>query len=125
MVDATGPKHSPVSHGLYAGEIVCCRLKVGSSRYRSQFCSEFQRWNRQLIARLPLVTRIGRRPLFAIRLYVTALALTFLLSVVVTRDIGVLEATVMVCSVLYIILDIRTELQELRLLEARVDSLSR
>ncbi len=63
--------------------------------------------------------------MFAIRLYVTALALTFLLSVVVTRDIGVLEATVMVCSVLYIILDIRTELQELRLLEARVDSLSR
>lgn len=62
--------------------------------------------------------------MFAIRLYVTALALTFLLSVVVTRDIGVLEATVMVCSVLYIILDIRAELQELRLLEARVDSLS-
>lgn len=63
--------------------------------------------------------------MFAIRLYVTALAITFLLSVLVTRDIGVLEATVVVCSVLYIILDIRAELQELRLLEARVVSLSR
>lgn len=63
--------------------------------------------------------------MFAIRLYVTALAITFLLCVLVTRDIGVLEATVVVCSVLYIILDIRAELQELRLLEARVVSLSR
>ncbi len=60
--------------------------------------------------------------MFAIRLYVTALALTFLLSAVMTRDIGILEATVVVCAVLYIILDIRTELHELRLLEARVES---
>lgn len=63
--------------------------------------------------------------MFAIRLYVTALAITFLLSVLVTRDIGVLEATVVVCSVLYIILDIRAELAELRLLEAQIVSLSR
>lgn len=63
--------------------------------------------------------------MFAIRLYVAALILTFLLSTVMTRGIGALEATVVVCAVLYMILDIRDELQELRLLEARVSSLSR
>jgi hypothetical protein len=62
--------------------------------------------------------------MFAIRLYVAALTLTFLLSAVMTRGIGVLEATVVVCSALYMILDIQAELQDLRLLEARVSSLS-
>jgi hypothetical protein len=64
-------------------------------------------------------------PVFVIRLYVAALTLTFLLAAVMTRAIGVLEVTVVVCPVLYIILDIRAELQELTLLEARVSSLSR
>ena len=60
-----------------------------------------------------------------IRLYVAALTLTFLLAAVMTKGIGVLEATVVVCSLLYMILDIREELHSLRLLEARVSSLSR
>jgi hypothetical protein len=62
--------------------------------------------------------------MFAIRLYVAALTLTFLLSAVIARGIGVLEATVVVCSALYMILDIQAELQDLGLLEARVSSLS-
>jgi hypothetical protein len=62
--------------------------------------------------------------MFAIRLYVAALTLTFLLSAVMTRGIGVLEITVVVCSALYMILDIQAELQDLRLLEAQVSSLS-
>lgn len=60
-----------------------------------------------------------------VRLYVAGLTLTFLLCTVVTRGIGMLEGTVIVCAVLYLILDIRAELWDLRLLEARVSSLSR
>ena len=52
--------------------------------------------------------------MFAIRLYVATLTLTFLLSTIMTRGIGVLEATVVVCPLLYMILDIREELQALR-----------
>ena len=63
--------------------------------------------------------------MLAIRLYIAALTLTFLLAAVMTKGIGVLEATVVVCPLLYMILDIREELQALRLLEARVSSLSR
>jgi hypothetical protein len=63
--------------------------------------------------------------MFAIRIYLSALALTFLVVAVMTRGIGVLEATVVVSPVLYMILEIREELQALRSLEARVFSLSR
>jgi uncharacterized membrane protein YkvI len=63
--------------------------------------------------------------MFTIRIYLSALTLMFLVVVVMTRGIGVLEATVVVCPLLYMILDIREELEALRLLEARVLSLSR
>ena len=63
--------------------------------------------------------------MFVIRTYLAALTLTFLVSAVTTRGIGALEATVVVCPLLYMILDIREELQALRSLEARVCSLSR
>ena len=62
--------------------------------------------------------------MFAIRIYVAALTLTFLVVTLMTRGIGALEATVVVCPLLYMILNIREELQDLRLLEARVLSLS-
>ena len=61
--------------------------------------------------------------MFAIRIYLSALTLTFLVVAVTTRGIGILEATVVVCPLLYMILDIREELKALRLLEARVLSL--
>ena len=63
--------------------------------------------------------------MFAIRVYVAALTLTFLLFSVMTGGIGVLQATVIVCPVLYMILDMRADVQDLKLLEARVSSLSR
>jgi hypothetical protein len=63
--------------------------------------------------------------MFAIRIYLSALTLMFLGVAGMTRGIGVLEATVVVCPLLYMILDIRAELQTLRLLEAKVFSLSR
>ena len=62
--------------------------------------------------------------MFTIRLYLATLTLTFLVSTIMTRGIGVLEATVVVCPLLYMILDIREELQALRSLETRVLLLS-
>ncbi|HAF14546.1 MAG TPA: hypothetical protein DHU55_06675 [Blastocatellia bacterium] len=61
----------------------------------------------------------------AIRLYITALIVMFLICTAMTTGVGVLQAIVLVCSVLYMILDIREELRDLRLLEAQVSSLSR
>jgi len=61
--------------------------------------------------------------MFPIRLYLAALVLIFLLSIVMTRDIGVLEATVTVSALLYLILDARADLRDLKLLEAQVASL--
>ena len=61
--------------------------------------------------------------MFAIRLYLAALVLIFLISVVVTRDIGVLESTVTISALLYLILDARADLRDLKLLEAQVASL--
>jgi hypothetical protein len=60
-----------------------------------------------------------------IRLYVVALTLLFLLVVLATRGIGMLEAVVVVCPLLYLILDLRAELLELRQLEAKVSLLCR
>ncbi len=60
----------------------------------------------------------------AIRLYLAALSLAFSFAVVMTTGIGVLEATVMTSVPLLLILDIREELSTLRLLEARVATLS-
>jgi hypothetical protein len=61
--------------------------------------------------------------MFAIRLYLAALVLIFLVSVVMTRDIGVLESTVTISALLYLILDARADLRDLKLLEAKVASL--
>lgn len=63
--------------------------------------------------------------MFAIRIYLSALTLTFVVAALMTRGIGVLEATVVTCSLLYTILDIREELKALRSLETRVLLLSR
>lgn len=63
--------------------------------------------------------------MFALRIYLSTLTLTFLVVSLMTRGIGVLEATVVVCSLLYMILDIKEELQALRSLEMRILSLSR
>lgn len=63
--------------------------------------------------------------MFAIRIYLSALTLTFFVVAVVTSGIGVLEATIVVCPLLYMILDIRYELKVLRSPEARIYSVSR
>jgi hypothetical protein len=62
--------------------------------------------------------------MLALRLYIAALTLMFLLASVMTTGVGVLHAIVLVCAVLYSILDIRQELHGLRQLEAQVSSFS-
>lgn len=60
--------------------------------------------------------------MFAIRLYISALTLVFLLLALTTREFGVLDAIVVVCPLLYMILEMKEGLHSLRLLEARVSS---
>ena len=52
--------------------------------------------------------------MLAIRLYISALALCFLILVIANRGLGILEAVVVTCALVYLILDVRTELQELK-----------
>lgn len=63
-----------------------------------------------------------------IRLYLSALTLLFLLGVIAVRGVGILEAVVITCAVLYLILDVRTDLQasknELRILKELEQRLS-
>ncbi|HET6671593.1 MAG TPA: hypothetical protein VFH15_15300 [Pyrinomonadaceae bacterium] len=60
----------------------------------------------------------------AIRLYLVALTLVFIIAVMATIGIGVLEATVMTSVPLLLILDIREELKEIKLLEERLAALT-
>jgi hypothetical protein len=52
--------------------------------------------------------------MIAIRLYISALTLIFLVVVMGYRGLGGLEAIVIICAILYLILDVRTELKELK-----------
>lgn len=61
--------------------------------------------------------------MFVIRIYISALTLIFLLLAVKTRDIGALEAIVVICPLLFMILEMKEELHSLRLLETRVSTL--
>ena len=70
--------------------------------------------------------------MLAIRLYISTLTLVFLFLVIGYRDLGILEAVVITCAILYLILDVRSDLQALKLefrllqdLEQRVSELLR
>ena len=52
--------------------------------------------------------------MLAIRLYISALTFIFLV-LVTSRGLGILEAVVITCAVLYLILDVRTDLKLLKL----------
>jgi len=53
--------------------------------------------------------------MLAIRLYISALTLLFLLLTIVLRGLGMLEAIVIVAAMLFLIIDIRIDLNELKL----------
>lgn len=59
--------------------------------------------------------------MLGIRLYISALMLCFLIVVITSRGLGVLEGVVISCALIYLILDAREELQvrkaDLRLLQ--------
>jgi len=70
--------------------------------------------------------------MLTIRLYISALTIVFLFLVIANRGLGVLEAIVITCAIVYLILDIRTDLQTLKLefrllqdLEQRISELRR
>ena len=70
--------------------------------------------------------------MLAIRLYISALTLVFLFLVIANRGLGILEAVVITCAILFLILDVRTDLQTLRIefrllqeLEQRISELRR
>ena len=71
-------------------------------------------------------------PMLAIRLFISVLTLLFLFLVVTNRSLGILEAVVITCALIYLILDARDELQTLKLelqclqdLEQRISALLR
>ena len=59
--------------------------------------------------------------MLAIRVYISALTLVFLVLVIANREMGMLEGVVITCALIYLILDVRTDLQlskgEFRLLQ--------
>jgi hypothetical protein len=59
--------------------------------------------------------------MLATRLYISALTIVFLLLVIANRGLGILECVVITCALIYLILDVRTDLQlskvEFRLLQ--------
>jgi hypothetical protein len=52
--------------------------------------------------------------MLAIRLYVCALTFLFLFLVTANQGLGILEAIVITCAIVYLILDTRTDLQALK-----------
>lgn len=62
-----------------------------------------------------------RKPMILLRLYVAVLTLGLLCVFCFTRGIGLLEGTVIVCPLLFLIFDMHNELREFRQLERRVN----
>ena len=62
--------------------------------------------------------------MLAFRLYIALLCLFFVLVTVLTRGVGVLEATVAISSLLFLILDIKSDSNEIRQLEMQIASLT-
>lgn len=52
--------------------------------------------------------------MLATRLYIAALTLCFLFLVIANRGLGILEAVVVTCAIVYLILDVRSDLQALK-----------
>ena len=53
--------------------------------------------------------------MLAIRIYILALTLTFLILVITNHGLGFLQGVVITCALLFLILDVRTDLQSLKI----------
>jgi len=58
--------------------------------------------------------------MFAIRVYLAVMTLAFLTAAGMTNRLGILATIVGVCSLVYLILDAREELQQLKICEKEV-----
>jgi len=58
--------------------------------------------------------------MFGFRVYISTLTLIFLLLALTLRDIGLLDAIVVTCPLLYLIIDMREELRSLRQIEDQI-----
>ena len=65
------------------------------------------------------ITQLTKAMLFS-RIYVAALTVTFLCITLFTRGVGPLEGIVIVCPLLFMILDMHIEMREFSELERRV-----
>jgi len=63
--------------------------------------------------------------MLGIRLYVCTLTLTFLALVTIDRGIGLLEGVVVTCAIVYLILDVRADLQILKQEVRQLEQLER
>jgi len=61
--------------------------------------------------------------MLTLRLYITLIISVFLAISLIERGIGVLEGTVVTCSLLFLIFDIHNEMVDLKRLETEVTSL--
>lgn len=52
--------------------------------------------------------------MLAIKLYISTLTILFLSLVIASRGLGILEAVVVTCSIVYLIIDSRIDLQALK-----------
>ena len=53
--------------------------------------------------------------MLAIRIYISVLTLLFLFLTIAIRGLGILEAVVISCAILFLIIDVRIDLQALKL----------
>ena len=53
--------------------------------------------------------------MLAIRIYISALTLIFLVLVITNHGLGFLHGVVITCALLFLILDVRTDLQSLKI----------
>jgi hypothetical membrane protein len=70
------------------------------------------------------ISYVTAKIMFLLRLYIATLTLLFLVLTVFTRGIALLEAIVIVCPLVYLILEMRADLHDLRQLEAQVSAFS-
>jgi hypothetical protein len=58
------------------------------------------------------------------RIYIAVLTLLFLLLSLFERGVQMLEGTVIVCALLFLIFDIRQDIEDIKKMEAQIDSLA-
>lgn len=80
--------------------------------------------NRRLRLSFPCRNKSGEM-MFAIRVYVCALTALFLVLVTLDRGVGLLEGIVITCAIVYMILDVRADLQMLKREVQQLEQLER